>query len=52
MKKLFVLAYRQTITTVGYGDKFPVTMEGRIIAAILMTIGVGVFGTFTGYLAS
>ena len=41
-----------TITTVGYGDKFPVTTEGRIIAALLMTVGVGLFGTFTAFLAS
>lgn len=41
-----------TITTVGYGDKYPVTLEGRIIAAVLMTVGVGLFGIFTGYLAS
>ena len=41
-----------TITTVGYGDKFPVTTEGRIIAAILMTTGVGLFGTFTAFIAS
>ncbi len=41
-----------TITTVGYGDKFPVTTEGRIIASILMTAGVGLFGTFTAYIAS
>lgn len=41
-----------TITTVGYGDRFPVTPEGRIIAAALMTVGVGLFGTLTGYLAS
>jgi voltage-gated potassium channel len=41
-----------TITTVGYGDKFPVTHEGRIIAATLMTAGVGLFGTFTAYVAS
>jgi voltage-gated potassium channel len=41
-----------TITTVGYGDKFPVTTEGRIIAAALMTVGVGLFGTFTAFLAS
>jgi voltage-gated potassium channel len=41
-----------TITTVGYGDKFPVTAEGRIIAAVLMTAGVGLFGTFTGYIAT
>jgi voltage-gated potassium channel len=41
-----------TVTTVGYGDKYPVTTEGRIIAAALMTVGVGLFGTFTGFLAS
>jgi voltage-gated potassium channel len=41
-----------TITTVGYGDKFPVTTEGRVIATLLMTAGVGLFGTFTAYLAS
>jgi voltage-gated potassium channel len=41
-----------TITTVGYGDKYPVTTEGRIIAGILMTAGVGLFGTFTGFVAS
>lgn len=41
-----------TITTVGYGDKFPITTEGRIIAALLMTVGVGLFGTFTAFLAS
>jgi voltage-gated potassium channel len=41
-----------TITTVGYGDKYPVTVEGRIIAAILMTVGVGLFGTFTAYVSS
>jgi len=41
-----------TITTVGYGDKFPVTTEGRIIAAILMAAGVGFFGTFTAFVAS
>lgn len=41
-----------TITTVGYGDKYPVTTEGRIIAILLMTVGVGLFGTFTAYLSS
>ncbi len=41
-----------TITTVGYGDYYPITLEGRIIAAILMTAGVGLFGTFTGFIAS
>lgn len=41
-----------TITTVGYGDKFPVTLEGRIVACVLMAAGVGLFGTFTGFVAS
>jgi voltage-gated potassium channel len=41
-----------TITTVGYGDFYPVTTEGRVIAAILMCAGVGLFGTFSAFLAS
>jgi voltage-gated potassium channel len=41
-----------TITTVGYGDLYPVTTEGRIIAAVLMSVGVGLFGTFTAFMAS
>lgn len=41
-----------TITTVGYGDRFPVTSEGRFVAAILMCAGVGLFGTLSGFLAA
>jgi len=41
-----------TIATVGYGDKYPVTGEGRALAILLMTGGIGLFGTFTGYLAT
>ena len=41
-----------TLTTVGYGDRYPVSDNGRIVAAILMTAGVGLFGTFTGFVAS
>jgi voltage-gated potassium channel len=41
-----------TITTVGYGDRYPVTAEGRIVAAILMTAGVGLFGAFSAALAA
>jgi len=41
-----------TVTTVGYGDRFPVSDTGRAVAAVLMTAGVGLFGTFTGFVAS
>ena len=41
-----------TITTVGYGDSYPVTTEGRFVAIILMSAGVALFGTFSGFLAS
>src|SRR6266550_2932904 len=41
-----------TVTTVGYGDKFPLSTEGRIVACILMAVGVGLFGTVTGFIAS
>lgn len=41
-----------TITTVGYGDKYPVTTEGRMIAVVLITVGVGLFGTFTAFVSS
>lgn len=41
-----------TITTVGYGDIFPVTTTGRIIAAALMVGGIAVLGVVTATLAS
>jgi voltage-gated potassium channel len=41
-----------TLTTVGYGDRYPITGEGRVIAGLLMITGVGLFGTFSGYVAS
>ena len=40
-----------TMTTVGYGDKVPVTVEGKIVAMILMVTGVGLFGVLTGLFA-
>jgi voltage-gated potassium channel len=41
-----------TVTTVGYGDKYPTTPAGRIVAAILMATGVGLFSTFSGTVAA
>jgi len=40
-----------TISTVGYGDQYPVTNAGRLVGGVIIVIGVGIFGTFTGYLA-
>jgi voltage-gated potassium channel len=41
-----------TISTVGYGDRYPVTAEGRLVAAILITFGVALFGVLTSFLAT
>jgi len=41
-----------TITTVGYGDKYPVTAEGRVLAMMLMVCGAGMFGLVSGLVAS
>jgi voltage-gated potassium channel len=36
-----------TITTVGYGDYYPVTLTGRIIATIMMLLGIALVGVVT-----
>ena len=41
-----------TITTVGYGDTFPLSTQGRFIAALLMIVGVALAGVVTATLAS
>jgi voltage-gated potassium channel len=41
-----------TITTVGYGDRYPITTEGRLLASVLMLGGVGLFGTLSGFVAA
>jgi voltage-gated potassium channel len=41
-----------TVTTVGYGDRFPVTEGGRIVAVVLMLLGIGLIGVLTATVAS
>lgn len=38
-----------SITTVGYGDMYPVTNIGRLIGAVILVIGVGLYAVITGY---
>jgi voltage-gated potassium channel len=40
-----------TIATVGYGDLYPTTVEGRIVGVFMMVVGVGVFASLSSFLA-
>ncbi|HBX70426.1 MAG TPA: hypothetical protein DEH25_13870 [Chloroflexi bacterium] len=41
-----------TVTTVGYGDRVPTTNVGRIVAGLLMFVGIGIFSALTSYLST
>lgn len=41
-----------TVTTVGYGDTYPVTLVGRGVATFLMLVGIGLFGVLTANVAA
>ncbi len=41
-----------TVTTVGYGDRYPVTAGGRAVAVVLMLVGIGLIGVLTATVAS
>ena len=41
-----------TVTTVGYGDRFPVSEGGRAVAVVLMLVGIGLIGVLTATVAS
>jgi hypothetical protein len=41
-----------TIATVGYGDRYPVTNQGRIVGVVLIVMGVSAFSVLTSYIAT
>jgi voltage-gated potassium channel len=41
-----------TVTTVGYGDRYPATEGGRAVAVVLMLLGIGLIGVLTATVAS
>jgi voltage-gated potassium channel len=41
-----------TLTTVGYGDAYPITGPGKLFAGLVILVGVGIVAIPTGLLAS
>ncbi len=41
-----------TVTTVGYGDIYPVTLVGRLVASVVAVLGIGLFAIPTGILGA
>lgn len=41
-----------TVTTVGYGDHFPVTPKGRMIGALVMSCGIALYATLTAFISA
>lgn len=41
-----------TVTTIGYGDKFPITTEGRLVGAGVILVGIGLVGLFMGKISA
>ena len=41
-----------TVTTVGYGDRYPTTTEGRLLAVLLMFMGISLVGVITANVAA
>jgi voltage-gated potassium channel len=41
-----------TLTTVGYGDIYPITIAGKIISAVIALLGIGLVAIPTGILSA
>jgi len=41
-----------TLTTVGYGDVYPITALGKVLGAVIAVLGVGLFALPAGIIAA